>query len=220
MKYFYWFKGFIFIALACSFTVQGSTIELTRSKNNIPKNKDSKGYSISISASENKNSQASANLTISGESSKVTIEKEGTVTLVAGKSIILHPGTKISNGSFLYASIEPLVKSGKYQKKEIRLVTIDEKNKIDEQIDLSVAYYFFSPFPIRNRSHIHTGDSENESFTSSGSELSGLTTEQQRKMAFEIRLVSQITFKQMFFNVNFVQVDNGFLAETTRVLRL
>ena len=106
MKYFNWFKGFVFLALACSVTAQGSTFNYTESESN-PQTTDpsSAGYSITVSTGKVVNTNASANLTISGENSKVSVEKEGTVTLVAGKSIVLHPGTKIKSGSFLYASM-------------------------------------------------------------------------------------------------------------------
>lgn len=220
MKYSHCFKVLILIALICSFSAQGSTVEFSKANNNLSKKGKSKGYSISVSAGKVQNSQASANLTLSGENSKVSVEKEGTVTLVAGKSIILHPGTKISNGSFLYASIEPVVKSGKRQKQEIKLVTIDEKNKIDEQINLSIAYERFRPFPTRKRAHLHSGDTDHGNLSSSGNELSGVTPEQQRKVAALSRLVSVGAAKQMRYIANPISVANGSRVETMRVLRL
>jgi hypothetical protein len=220
MKYIHWFKGFIFIALACSVNAQGSTFYYLGSENNGQKNESYNGYTITVSAGQVHNSQAAANLTISGENSKVSVEKKGTVTLVAGKSIILHPGTKISNGGFLYASIEPVSKNGKSRKKQISLVTIEEKIKIEEQASLSMAAILFSPFPTRSKGTLHAGDAEQGSFTSSNHELFGVAPEQQRKVAIDSRFLPMAAHKQMLVNNNPIPVTSGYRVETVRVLRL
>ena len=212
------FKGLILISLACSVTAQGSTF-LSSTSEKTPQ-KTSTPYSISVSTSQENISRSSANLTISGDNSKVSVEKEGTVTLVAGKSIILRPGTKISNGSFLYASIEPIVKNEKHQKKEIRIVTVEEKNKIEEQVSLAKAFELFEPYPARNRSHLHTNDSENGCFASPVYELSGVTPEQQRKVAVEGHRMPEVTHSQISFYNNPLPVAVINRAETMRVLRL
>jgi len=177
MRYFYSYKVFVFIALACAFTAQGSTV-VSFAPNSGPQKDESSGYNLAVSASHAQNKEASANLTISGENSKVSVAKAGTVTLVAGKSIILHPGTKISSGSFLYASIEPRSKTGKRTKKEVTLVTLEEMKKIEEQASLCTAYLLFSPFPTRAKGHLHAGDAEQGSFTSSNNQLSAVSPEQ------------------------------------------
>ena len=220
MKYFSLFKRFMFIALICSFAAQGGNVGSHASRKNLQNIKNSTVYNISVSAGQARNSQASANLTMSGENSKVSVEKEGTVTLVAGKSILLHPGTKISSGGFLYASIEPMPKSGKHQKKEVRIVTVEEKNKIEEQASLSTAYSLFSPFPTRNKGHLHTGDAENGSFTSSINDLSGVAPEQHRKVAVNSFNLTEITREQMVINYKPVPETYTFRAETMMVLRL
>jgi|GEM_PF-3389989 len=220
MRHFHWFKGFIFIALACTIPAFGSTVVSVGSENNQQKSESSAGYTIKVSAEQVQNTQASANLTISGENSKVSVERKGTVTLVAGKSIVLLPGTKISNGGFLYASIEPREKSGKRQKKEVKLVTIEEKMKIEEQASLCVAYSLFSPFLTRNKGYLHTGDAENGSFSSSYNDLSGVAPEQQRKVAVDSRQLPDATHGQRLVNYFPLPVAYMYRAEITRVLRL
>jgi hypothetical protein len=220
MKYFSWSKGFIVIALACSIIAQGSTVFPIGSKNQIQKNEPKKVYSVTVTSSQVQNNPASANLTISGENSKISVEKQGTVTLVAGESIVLHPGTKISTGSFLYASIEPRTKVGKHQKKEAKLVTLEENLKIELQADLSFAYQLFSPFPTHNKGYLHAGDAEQGSFNSSSNELSGLAPEQQRKVAVESRFLPEVTRNQNTINYTFIPAVFSFRAETMMVLRL
>ncbi|MCX6303973.1 MAG: hypothetical protein NT040_03305 [Bacteroidetes bacterium] len=220
MKYFHWFKGFVFIALTCSVTAQGSTTVLYGSGNNPQNNEPSTGYTISVSAGQVQNSHAEANLTICGANSKVSVEKKGTVTLVAGESIVFHPGTRISNGGFLYASIEPRSKNGKRQKKEVTLVTIEENNKIEEQATLATAYDMFKPFPTHTKGLLHAGDAEQGSFNASSNELSGVTPEQQRKVAVDSRLLHEVTRKQVHASYNLIPVAYAYRAETMRVLRL
>ena len=220
MKYFHWYKGLIFIALACSFTAQGSTVDSPSSKNDPQKKETSTVYSVSVSAGQSQNNQATANLTISGENSKVSVDKPGTVTLVASKSILLLPGTKVSAGGFLYASIETGAKNGKQPKKEIRLVTVEEKMKIETQASLSEAFALFSPFPSPNRRHLRSGDAEQGSFTSSSSELSAVSPEQQRKVAIDSHLLTGVTRNQFSTSYNPVPVEYTFRAENSRVLRL
>ncbi len=220
MKYLHGFKGFIFIALACSVTAQGSTFISDASKNDPQGNQVSTVYNISVSSGQAHHERSSANLTISGENSKVSLEKEGTVSLTAGESIILRPGTKISSGSFLYACIEPRAKSGKSQGKVVKLVTIEENREIEEQASLAFACSLFTPFPAISHGHLHAGDAENGSFTSSTNELSGVTPEQQRKVAIDSRQLSQVARKQMFIENNPLPVAYAYRPEAMRVLRL
>ncbi|MFZ4520869.1 MAG: hypothetical protein ACOYNC_04150 [Bacteroidales bacterium] len=220
MKYFYRFKGLVFIALACSVSAQGSTFHYADSGNAPQNNDPAPGYSITVSAGQVQNVQAAANLTISGENSKVSIEKKGTITLVAGKSIVLHPGTTISSGGFLYASIEIKGKNGKHQKKEVSVVTIEEKEKLDEQAGLSIAVARFSPFPTRSKGILHAGDAEQGSFYSSNNELSGVAPEQQRKVAVDSRLLPEVVRSKFSVNYSFVPVAYAYRPETMLVLRL
>ena len=220
MKYFHWFKGLAFIALACSVSAQGSTFVFNTPDNDLQKSEASSGYTISVSAEQSQSSQASANLTISGENSTVSVEKKGTVTLVAGKSIVLHPGTKISAGSFMYASIETVSKNGKRQKKEVTLVTVEENEKIEEQASLAVAYNLFRPIPARNKGYLHAGDAENGSFYASNYELSGVAPEQQRKVAVDIRFLPEVTRQQLSVNYYLVPAVYAYRSEAPMVLRL
>jgi hypothetical protein len=217
MKYFHWFKGFIFVALACSVNAQGSTVNAISTKENLP---NSKGGKVIVAAGEVQNYQSTANLTISGENRPLIVEKDGEVNLTAGKSIILLPGTKISAGGFLYASIEPSVKSGKHQKKEIRLVTIEENEKIQEQASLSQAGILFSPFPKSVKGSLHAGDAEQGYFNISANILSAVAPEQHRKVALISLPLHEITRQQVFSNLTILPVTSTFRAETMRVLRL
>jgi hypothetical protein len=220
MTYFHSFKVFAFIALACSITAQGSAVESASSKSDPQSKEASTAYSISVSAGQVQNNQSTANLTISGENSKVSVEKEGTVTLSASKSIHLLPGTKVSAGGFLYASIETIAKNGKNPKKEMRLVTVEEKMKIEAQASLSKAYALFSPFPSPARRHLHSGESENGSYTSENNELSAVTPEQQKKVAVNSRLLPEVTRTQISTSYNPAAEAFACRPETMRVLRL
>ena len=220
MKYFHWFKGLIFIALTCSVTAKGSTVVSFASKIDPQKDEPSMGYNLAVSAGRTGDQQASANLTISGENSKVSVEKKGIVTLVAGRSIILHPGTKISCGSFLYASIESGAKIGKHSKSEVTLVTLEEMKKIEEQASLCTAFLLFSPFPTHTKGYLRPGDAEQGSFTSSNNQLSAVSPEQQRKVAIESRQLPEVTRRQITVNYTFAPVAFAYRAETMRVLRL
>ena len=220
MKYFQRFKGLIFIALTCFITAKGSTVVSLTTKIDAQKDENSTGYNLAVSAGQTDDKQASANLTICGENSKVSIEKKGIVTLVAGRSIILHPGTKISSGSFLYASIESVTKIGKHSKSEVTLVTLEELEKIEEQASLSTAYFLFSPFPTRTKGHFHAGDDEQGSYTLSNNQLSAVYPEQHRKVAVDSRQLSEISRKQIPLNNTRTLMACCCRTENMRVLRL
>ena len=219
MKYFHWFKGIVFIALACSVTAQGSTIKSIGSDSNQP-GESPTIYKVAVSNGQTQNMEASASLTISGENSKVSVTKEGVVSVVAGQSIIFRPGTKISNGCFLYASIETKTTTGKHKKTEVRLVTVEENKTIEEQAAFSFAAKLFSPFPSRSKGHLHTGDAKQDSFTLSSNVLTAVTPEQQRKVAFDSYQLSVVSHKQMLINYCPIPVAYAYRLETMRVLRL
>jgi hypothetical protein len=214
MKYTPWFKGLVLITLAC-FTAQGSVFAFTSTQDETSTN-----YKVAVSTGQDQSAQASANLSISGENSKVSVTKEGTVSIVAGKSIILRPGTKVTYGGFLYASIEPVIKEGKHIKKQVKLVTVEENKQIESQKSLSFAYTLFSPFPNPRKGHLHAGDAEQGSFTSSVNDLSAVSPEQQRKVAIESRLLSGVARTQLLFSNTPAPVAIGYRPEAMRVLRL
>jgi hypothetical protein len=214
MKGFYQPKWLIPILLACALSVQAATDYTISCKQDAVKG------SITVNAGQSKSNQASANISISGENSKITVEKEGVVSLSAGKSIVLHPGTRITAGCFLYATIEPLAKANKHKKKEVRLVTVEEKKKMDEQATLAVAATLFSPFPVCERGSLHSGDTENGSFYAGSNELSGVTSGEQRIVAIN-GLPSLVTAPlKLILNFAPAPVPVVFRPETTRVLRL
>ena len=220
MRYIPWFKGAVFIVFACSFAAFGSTADTSSTGKSLSDIRNAAIGNITVAAGQTHNYQSSANLTISGTNSPVTVEKKGVITLSAGKSIVFLPGTKISAGSFLYASIKPVAKNRKHQKKESRLVTIEENEKIEEQASLSIAATLLSPFPTRSRGHLHAGNAYQSRFTASGNELSGVSPEQQRKMDFERYLLPRVHFQQILTSLLPVPATLACRAETTMVLRL
>lgn len=219
MKYFHWFKGLFFIALACSFTAQGSTV-VTVVPGGDTQGDTPSSYKVAVSTGQTQHGQTSANLSISGENSKVTVSKEGTVSIVAGKSITLGPGTRVTSGGFLYASIEPVAKDGKHCKKQVVLVTVEENQVIEEQKSLAVACTLFSPFPVRSKGLLHAGDAEQGSFNASNNELSAISPEQQRKVAVESRFLPEVSRKQVLFSQTPIPAAHISRPETLRVLRL
>lgn len=220
MKYFHWFKGLVFIAFACSFTAQGSTVDVPATSDNTAKGKTATVNNLSISSGQAQNNKVSSNLVVSGESNLIVVAKEGTVTLSAGKSISLLPGTKISAGGFLYASIDQVSKNGKHRKKVVRVVTVEEKQKIEEQASLSVAYTLFSPFLSRNKGSLHAGDAENGSYSSLSTTLSGVSTEQQWKVAVDSRQLPELARKQLPCDIHVAVVTLVTRSQVSRVLRL
>ncbi len=207
----------LLIALACTVLAQGRV-----SYGAVPTPQDNgqpSAYSVSVSAGQEQ-SGASANLTLSGSNSRVSVDKPGTVTLVAGKSIILRPGTHISEGGFLYASIEPATKPGKMHKKLVKVVTIEEKKRIDEQVTLSVAYTLFSPFHTRTRGWLHAGSQEQGDFTASSFSSYAVPPDQQRKSGIDTRPALLAVVYPVMIMGNDPSVPEGFRPETRRVLRL
>jgi len=198
----------------CTLSVQAATGYTISCK------QDAGNGTITVNAGQSKTSQASANISISGENNKVTVEKEGVVSLSAGKSIILHPGTRVTAGCFLYASIEPVAKTGKHKNKETRLVTIEEKKKIEEQATLAVAAILFSPFPVCSKGFLHAGDAENSSFYAGCNELSGVTSGEQRIVAINGLASLVAAPSKLILNSAPAPVPVVFRPETTRVLRL
>lgn len=207
-------KGIAVVAASLAFSAQGSVAAVSAQAT--PQDEGSKAYSISVSSTESQ--QASANLTLSGENSKVSVEKKGSVTLVAGKSIVFHPGTRIAPGSFLNASINR--KPGSHGKREARLVTVEENRKILEQQSLAIACSLFSPFPSPARRTLHSSHNGDGNFVSTVNDICGISSEQHRMAAVDSRLLVQRTNQQISSNVLTTPGTPVHRPETTRVLRL
>jgi hypothetical protein len=141
--------------------------------------------------------------------------------VTSSKSILFRPGTRITAGGFLYASIDqPAPKTGRHPKKAVILVTVEENMKIEEQASLSTAAAMFSPFPSRSRGHLHAGDTEEGSFTASNNTVSAVSPEQQRKVAVNSRLLPEVTRVQLTTNYTSTAVAISCRPEMMRVLRL
>ena len=67
---------------------------------------------VTLSESDTRTITSTASIILS-EQVPVNVEQNGSITLVAGKNIVLLPGTKISAGGFLYASIQKQDKIGR-----------------------------------------------------------------------------------------------------------
>lgn len=107
---------------------------------------------MTLQGSGNFTIRSSSSLVVSGEK-PVNVGDKGSITLVAGKAIHLLPGTKISAGGFMYASINGAAKKGKAIHKVAKLVTVEENARIEEQSTLAEAVKIFGPFvtQLKNR---------------------------------------------------------------------
>ncbi|MDP1622358.1 MAG: hypothetical protein Q8M08_08455 [Bacteroidales bacterium] len=220
MNYFQKCIGFTFIALAAIFPAGSSNVD-SFSNESIPANSEkSAAGKMMVTAGQSGNYQATANLSITGEKSSVKAQKEGAVILSASGSILLLPGTRISSGAFLYASIKPVIKNGKHCKKEVRVVTVEEKKKIDEQTSMSTAAALFSPFLNHNKGTFIPNDTENGCFNAANNDLCAVAPEQQRKVAADSRILHEFTRKQNSLSYNLVPEVKAFRAEIVMVLRL
>ena len=211
----------LFLVVLTCLTAQGNV--LYASNNCQEKTKtlhhDVKVNNLSVVTGQVKVYRTEENLTI-GEANPVTIENEGKMTLVAGKTILLLPGTKISSGGFLYASIEPGVKDGHHSKKVTKLVTIEEKEIIEEQASLAKAVNLFKPFPNRKKGLLHAGDPANGNIIATTTQMFGVTAEQQWKFAVDNRDKLQIIHKHIITDYNPASVVSPDRAEFRMVLRL
>jgi hypothetical protein len=218
MNNFNWFKGVFLLAFACCTAAQGGNVATLSAENDTPEKGASAVYTVSVIAGQTQNGESKANLTLAGENSKVSVEQTGTV-IVAGNSILLRPGTRVTAGCFLFASIETPSKTKKHLKK-VKLVTIEEKIRIDEQLNLSIAYTLFSPFPTSKKGFLHAGDAEQGSFNSSNNELSAVSPDQQRKVAVDSRMLRETDRNQIPLNFHIAKVVGITRAESVMVLRL
>lgn len=156
-------------------------------------------------------------LVLSGEE-PVSVGHNGTIKLVAGQSIILLPGTKISSGGFLYATIHP--GKGKNSGKVTKLVTVEEKAKIDEQKALEHAATLLSPFPSETAKGVSPCSNENNSISAASVHQSGITTGNNNKISAitETRTVITQTFASINYSSGFKL--HSFVPEARFVLRL
>lgn len=131
----------------------------------------------------------------------------GTVSLVPGKSvqllpgthvtagmvisqnsIQLLPGTRITAGGFIYASAVSRDKSGKSARKAMKLVTVEENEKIIEQRVLEISATLISPFLHSQVKHFSTDGSSDGNYSASVFSESALLQDPSRKldaMAFQ-----------------------------------
>lgn len=188
----------------------------------LSKNLSNRGATLNgviIASGQSQVYRAHDNISISG-SNPVTVNQKGSITLIAGRSILLLPGTRISYGGFMYASIGPNGKSSKQAGKEASLVTIEENEKIEEQVNLSMSVALFSPFSTCKNDHLHAGDAEEGSYNLSNNVLSAISPEHQRKVAVDSYFRTEVSHKQMLINYSSVLISHENRAETMRVLRL
>jgi hypothetical protein len=156
-------------------------------------------------------------LVLSGEQ-PVSVGTNGAIKLVAGQSIILLPGTKISSGGFLYATIQN--PKGKHSGKVTKLVTIEEKEKIDEQKALEHATTLLSPFPTKSLTGVSPDSNDSKSIAASSIHQSGITSGNNNKInaVTDTKLVISQTFSNYDHSRGFTIAD--FVPPTRFVLRL
>lgn len=142
---------------------------------------DANKSNIVINSGQSKVYCTSSNMTISGVK-PVTTSQSGSITLVAGQSIQLLPGTKILAGGFMYASILSVEKHGKHSAKVTRLVTIEENEKIEEQLCYATSVSLINPFPVNRKGQLHAGEPADGSIVASNKSNVGLAQEQIRKL--------------------------------------
>lgn len=183
-------------------------------------NQKSNAFSLSVSTGQTVEEQSRANVTLSGENGKVKIENSNKVTIVAGKSITLKPGTRVSPGGFLYASIESPVKSRKHAKREVRIVTVEEKIKLDEQADLAKSCTHISPFLPGNKRTLFNGGSDRGSISSSSGDYLAISPEQQRKVAHTDYVTFYFNNPVLKTELAQVKISETSKPATYRVLRL
>jgi hypothetical protein len=102
----------------------------------------------------------------------------------------------------------------------VKLVTVEEKKRIEEQDCFAMACDLFSPFPSRKKGLLDPVDAADGSYKSSRNELFGVTPEQQRKIAVDAFKVLTVFSYQTKFISSIVPESSGYRSEITRVLRL
>jgi hypothetical protein len=174
---------------------------------------------ILVSSGQIQEYTSSSHLTLSG-SDPVKVDANGSITLIAGKSIQLLPGTKVTVGGFMYASVLPHGKEAQRAKQKTRLVTIEENEKIEEEISLAGAAALISPFTTANKGELYSGSSSNGCIRPSVIVEACLGSEQSRNVVFSITDNYQI-FKSTVILNSFGRCKNYFShKECQYVLRL
>lgn len=131
---------------------------------------------LSLKSDESVTIQTASTLVLSGEK-PVNVDQNGSITLVSGKAIVLLPGTKISSGGFMYASITPAGKKGKHVKRVTKLVTVEENARLEEQATLAEAVSLFSPFPSAGKRQLSSPVSGGSSIVVNQNQNSALVNE-------------------------------------------
>ncbi|NQV01573.1 MAG: hypothetical protein HQ542_02930 [Bacteroidia bacterium] len=150
---------------------------------------DSVISNMTILSGEKKTVDARNNLIISGEDQPVTIKEGGSITITAGEKIILLPGTKVSAGGTLHASISA-AEVAELQKKEKERpleVTREEQAKVEEHNRLEEAYNLFRPFATPVFASYHNEKKERESITLASTYLTGITCESQQRVVVPLK---------------------------------
>ena len=156
-----------------------SGIKKTILSNNVSLN------NILVSSGQVQEYASSSHLTLSG-SDPVKVDANGSMTLIAGKSIQLLPGTKVTVGGFMYASVLPHGKEAQKIKQRARLVTIEENEKIEEEISLAGAAALISPFTTSNKGELYSGSSSDGCIRPSLRVEACLGSEQYRNLVFSV----------------------------------
>jgi len=123
----------------------------------------------------------------------------GAVSITASDRILLKPGTKVSAGGTLKATIvKSDIKSIKKKKRERPLeVSAREEAKIVEHARMEMAFNLFRTFATPVRS-VYRAEKEREAFTLQDSHVYGLTSQQQQRLGISINTI--LPFYHFHFN--------------------
>lgn len=124
----------------------------------------------------------SSSAIILSEQEPVRVGGNASLTLVAGRNIFLLPGTKITAGGFLYASIQRPGKKGKAITEECRLVTIEENEQIAEQEALAISTTL-SPFVKPEKDHLRNAVPGESTLSISSPSDKGVIQDHHRKFS-------------------------------------
>jgi hypothetical protein len=152
------------------------------------------------------------------DESPVSVGANGSMKLVSGKSIILLPGTKISGGGFLYATIHR--SKGSQSGKTTTLVTVEQKEMIDEQKALEHAATLLSPFASKSDNGFSARKDDDSSISATSVKQYGVTSGNNNKINAITETKSVVNL--IFTSNNYLQELNitDFVPETIFVLRL
>jgi hypothetical protein len=160
-------------------------------------------------------------LTVSGPDKPVIVRKGATLNLVSGQTIVFLPGTKVSSGGYLHATI--ITDAGERNMASRKMTRPSDLAKManpDETISISEAQASCSPFARSSKGDFREKGNNDQSINALIPDVSGVVTEHNRKVALAGQSRNQFAPQHLFnFSNKFFLTFSG-KPEATRVLRL